>query len=80
MSSISEVFEELFFGTGSWLGLLLLITIIIALSLKVRWGGVLTLPILIFLGIDYITNELLWNALIVFFASIFILINIAREI
>lgn len=79
MSEIAEVFTELFFGTGSWLGILLLLSIIIALTIKIKWGGVITLPIIIFLGIDYITNDLFWNGLIMFFSAIFILITIVKN-
>lgn len=79
MSSISEAFTELFFGSGSWLGLLLLLAIIITLSIKTRYAGVLMLPVSIFLAIDYITNELLWYSLIMFFTSIFVIINIFRS-
>lgn len=79
MSSIALAFQELFYGAGAWLGLLLLLAIIIVLSVRVRYAGLLTLPICIFLGIDYLTNDLLWNALIMFFASIFIVINIAKS-
>lgn len=79
MSSISQVFTELFYGSGAWLGILLLLTIIISLSAKIKYAGVLTLPIVVFLGIDYITNDLLWNAVIMFFASIFIVISLVKH-
>ena len=79
MSEISEVFTELFYGSGSWLGILILLSIIIALSLKIKWGAVLMLPIVIFLGIEYITEDLLWNGLIMFFSGIFILITMIRN-
>jgi len=79
LSEISEVFTELFYGSGSWLGILILLSIIIALSLKIKWGAVLMLPIVIFLGIEYITEDLLWNGLIMFFSGIFILITMIRN-
>lgn len=79
MTDISLVFSELFYGSGAWLGILLLLTILISLSAKIKYAGVLTLPIVVFLGIDYITNDLLWNAVIMFFASIFIIISLVKN-
>lgn len=76
MSSISQAFTELFYGSGAWLGILLLLALIIVLSSRVKYAGVLMLPVAVFLGIDYLTNDLLWNALIMFFTSIFIIINL----
>jgi len=80
MSDISLVFTELFYGAGSWLGLLILLSIIVALTMKAKYAGVLMLPVTIFLGINYITYDtpLLWNGIIMFFASLFILINLTK--
>lgn len=79
MSEIGTAFNELFYGSGAWLGILLLLSIIIALSLKTKWAAVMTLPVSIFLGIDYVTNELYWNAAIMFFSCIFVLIQVMRR-
>jgi hypothetical protein len=76
MTSISVAFNELFFGSGAWLGLLLLLVIIVVLSVRVKYAGVLTLPVTVFLGIDYLNNDLLWHGLIMFFAAIFIILNL----
>ncbi len=78
-AEIAVAFQELFYGSGAWLGILLLLSIIIGLSLKEKYAAVMMLPVCIFLGIDYITNDLLWNALIMFFSSIFIVFNLARN-
>lgn len=75
MSAIEATFTELFFGSGSWLGILLLLAIITALALKAKYMAVLMLPVCIFLGIDYLTNELFWNAIIMFLTTMFIIIG-----
>lgn len=78
-SDVSIAFTELFYGSGSWLGLLLLLAIIIGLSVKSRFAGLLMIPVCIFLGISYLSYpSLMWNGLIMFFASVFIIFTIAK--
>jgi len=78
-AEIAGVFTELFFGAGSWLGVLLLLAIIVGLAMTAQWVAVLMLPVTVFLGIDYLTEELLWNAVIMFFSCIFILVQVMRR-
>ena len=82
-STIALAFEELFYGSGMWLGLLLLLSIIIALALKNKYASVLTIPITLFLGIDYITNaettSHYWGALIMFFTTVLVMFQLARK-
>ena len=79
MSEIAEAFTELFYGSGSWLGLLLLLALITALAMKTRYGGLLMIPVCVFLGISYLSYPaLMWNALIMFIASIFLLYELVK--
>jgi len=76
----SGVFTELFYGAGSWLGLLIILAIVIVLSLQTRYAGLLMLPVCVFLGITYLGYPaLMWNAVIVFFAAIFIMVNLVKS-
>lgn len=78
--TVQAIFSELFYGAGSWLGLLILLVFIVALCLAQRYLGLLMLPVAIYLGIEYLTYPtLMWNALIMFLASIFILMNLFRK-
>lgn len=82
LSAISDVFTELFTGTGSWLGLLLLLTFIIGITFAWKYGGLLMLPVSIFLGMYYFDNALGWHGLIMILSAIFTLasvINTARK-
>jgi hypothetical protein len=78
MSSISVAFQELFYGSGAWLGLILLLALITVLSARIKYTGVLLLPVSIFLGIDYLNNDLMWHGIIMFFCAVFVVINLAR--
>lgn len=80
MGLVDEAFESLFFGSGSWLGLLLFLSIIIALLLKWKYTGALLLPITIFLGIEYMNKDLGWHSIIMFLSSVFILLYLAKEL
>ena len=78
MGVVDEAFEALFFGSGSWLGILLFLSILIGLLLKWKYTGVLILPITIFLGIEYLTYDMGWEAIIMFLTSIFTLIYMMK--
>ena len=80
MSEIADIFSELFYGSGSWLGLLLLLALMIAISLKNRYAGLLMIPVAVFLGISYLSYPaLMWNALIMFIASVFLLYQVISQ-
>ena len=79
MAGIDDVFNALFFGSGSWLGLLLFLAIMIGLLIKTEWSGVLLLPITVFLGIAYLNQDLGWHAIIMFFTSIFIVVYMMKK-
>jgi len=73
LSTINEAFQALFYGDGSWLGILLMLTLIIGLLLKWKYSGILLFPVTLFLGLDYIAESLNWHAAIMFFATCFML-------
>ena len=80
MSNDVEIaFTELFFGSGSWLGILLLLSIITVLVLKDKFVALLMIPVTLFLGMDYLDNSLYWNSMIMFLSSIFLLLNLIRN-
>lgn len=78
MGVVDEAFEALFYGTGSWLGILLFLSILIGLLLKWKYTGALLLPITIFIGIEYLTKDMGWYAIIMFFTSVFTLIYMMK--
>ena len=74
----TEFFTELFYGSGSWLGLIILIILCLGMLLKWKYSGALFLPIMLFLGIDYLSHNLGWNALIMFFSSVFTVLYMVK--
>ena len=79
MSEVDDVFNALFFGSGSWLGLLLFLTIFLTLMLRWKYASCLTIPIAIFIGLEYLSNSLAWHALTMFMTTIFMLGYLVKE-
>lgn len=73
------MFQELFFGAGAWLGLILYLSMTLAPAYKWRESGILFLPITIFLGITYLNESLEWHALIMFFTAVFIIYLLVKR-
>jgi hypothetical protein len=83
-SSAFQWFHELFYGSAKWLTLIIMLAVIIAVSTVYPIGGILFLPITIFLGFDYFNNipgssDFLWGALMMLFASIYVLVMAIRK-
>lgn len=51
-----EFFNELLFGSGSWLGLILIIVICLLVVSRVKYASLPMTVILLFIGLDYLQN------------------------
>jgi hypothetical protein len=80
LEAINSAFEALFYGSGSWLGLLLFLSIMMGLLLKWKYTGTLLLPISLFLGIEYSNKNLGWHAIIMFISAIFTVLYMLKEL
>jgi len=74
MNEAQEFFQELLFGSGAWLGLILIIAIMVLASAKTKIGGIPMLIIGIFVGIMYFDNvdastNFFWSGIIMFIIS-----------
>ena len=76
----TEFFTELLYGTGSWIGITLMLAFFIAIIVKWKYSTVLFLPITIFMGIDYLDQNLDMQALIMFLTSVFMLLYLVKEL
>jgi len=75
----SEIFTEFLYGSGAWLGLTVILTLMIIATAINRWASLLFLPVTLFMGIAYLINvpvdsNFLWGALIMFMGSLYCLI------
>lgn len=77
MSGIEEVFNELLFGSGAWLGLIIILVLIIGASERSKYAGVCFIPVSLFIGIMYFDNvavneNFMWAGVIMFIETIVI--------
>jgi len=72
MSIIDTAFESLFFGSGSWLGILLFLILCFAFVYAWRYSGVLLVPVTVFFALEYVGQNLGYHALIMFSSTILI--------
>jgi len=86
---LSNVWDDLFhvflFGTGGWLGLLVILAIIVLVTYKVRYSGFLFVIVSVFIGITYLSNvsvnsNLLWGAIIMFLTALYCVIISTYEV
>lgn len=80
MSVYDDAFDALLFGSGSYLGLLIIIAITVILLVVWKYSGVLTFPISLTLGIYYLMNNLGTQALIIWVNAIFILVFMVKGV
>lgn len=79
LSDMNSVFQSLLYGTGSYIGLLIILAIMLPLVMQWREACVLMLPVAVFLMFGYLQNGLGWQALIFGFSSFFILFVAATK-
>lgn len=80
LETVNSAFEALFYGSASWLGVMLYLGIILGLMLKWKYTGVFLIPITIFIGFEYVNHDLGWHATIMFFLSLFTLIYLMKTV
>ena len=76
---------ELFYGSGFWFMLIIMLALILIISAWNPYGGTLFLPITIFLGIDYMqkisgSSNYMWGAIMMMFASVYILLLLGLKV
>lgn len=79
MTAIDDIFTALFTGSGSWLGLLLFLTLILGITFAWKYGGLLVLPVTVFLTFMYFDAGLGWQGLIMVLTGVFILTNLTVQ-
>jgi hypothetical protein len=79
MTGMDDVFTSLFFGTGAWLGLLIIIAFVVGITFMWKYTGLVMLPVAVIFGTVYLDNSLGWHALIMFLVSIFIMWKISED-
>lgn len=71
MTAVDDAFNSFFFGSGSWLGLMLFLILFVGLMLKWKYSVCFLIPISVFMGLEYLNQNLAWQGLIMLFMSPF---------
>jgi len=79
LEAVNAALDALFFGSGSLLGLILMLGLCFSLQMGLKYLGALIVPIMILFGLEYIDNGLGWHALLMFFGSIIVLLIMAKQ-
>ena len=71
MSEAAEIFRQLLFGEGAWLGLILILSLVFLVGMKNKYLNLLFIPVLGFLGIHYLANvpvsvNFMWSGILAF--------------
>ena len=74
MAVIDEMFYAFFFGSGRILGASIMLLLMGSFTYKMRYMGILMIPIAVLLGLEYVTLNLSWYAFLMFFGAIFMLL------
>jgi len=81
MNEIELAFNELFFGSGFWLGFIFIISVCLIVSYKIRFSGIIFEIVLLFLALEYLENlnpasNRMWGVILCFVGILLIGINI----
>jgi len=74
----AEFFTELLFGSGAWIGAIIIVSVIVLTTFRMRLSGAIFMPICIFLGIEYFNkvpgnSDLIWIGVLMFIMAIYCL-------
>lgn len=83
-NEIEIMFNELFYGAGGWIGFLLIATIMLLVTWKIKWGGIIFIPASIMIGIMLMNNlavddNLMWAMMMYFMMPFFLFIEMATR-
>ena len=85
MTEIYPLFEELLFGEGFWLGLLIMVGLGLYVAARVKYSGLVFVIIYIFLGLEYYnklsgSSNSMWGFIICIVAMLFAVFQLYRDI
>ena len=75
-----EIFTELLFGSGSWIGLILIVVLLLVIGFINKYGGMVSLPIAVLLFIEYTVQGLGWHGIIVFLVGMIGILNSSYQL
>lgn len=83
LTASTDFFNELFFGQGAWLGLIIILGIMFLIAIKVKYFGLIAFVATLFLGIQYFnevstSSNLMWCGVLCFVCLPFFIVVSVR--
>lgn len=83
-SAIEIVFNELFFGSGFWIGFIIITAFSIGISYRYKYSGTIFIFVLFFMAVQYYQNlsassNYMWGVILCFVEMLFILIHLYSD-
>jgi len=73
MGVVDDALESLFFGSGSWLSILLFAILFLAIAYRWKYAGFIPFMASAFIGLEYVAENMGYHALTMFSTTILIL-------
>jgi hypothetical protein len=80
VGEFADFFTQLFLGTGHWLGLIIIIMLLFLFRMVNKYSVIIAFPLSLLIGFEYLTNDLGWDALIIWLSSVALLITISHDV
>ena len=85
MSVISTAFDELLFGSGFWIGFMIITAFALGISYRFKYSGVVFEVVLFFLALEYleeiaVSSNHLWGAIMCFVEMLFIATRLFHDV
>lgn len=84
-ATLQNLLNEFFFGSGFWLGFLIISAFAIGLSYKFKFSGVIFELVLFFFALEYLENiavdsSYMWGAILCFVEMILISVKLYSDV
>ena len=80
MTDAYDLFHELLFGEGAWFGFFLILGLCLFIAFSFKKSAVLIFPVTLLLAIEYLSNTLEWQALLMFITTAFMLLKLYNDL
>lgn len=84
MTDISEIFTELLFGSGFWIGFIIISAFAIGISYKYKYTAVIFALVLFFMTLQYwdniaVDSNFMWGAILCLIEMVFLAIRLYSD-
>lgn len=75
-----QFFFEILYGSGSWIGLLLIVALFVIITASHKYSAVIVMPISVFVMVNYLQQDLGWHGIVIFIVGILLFLSRGKEL